>query len=964
MSDRPEGGRRPTIRRFLLVRIVGICLISFTLFGGAAYLLIVRPAQDELAQVAMELSADRLEAEFRSTAAGARQFLAVLRDWVRLGDTDLQDPSDLVRVSISQLRNRPFLLNVLFARRDGIGLIVGKHGDGFLARLIDERGASGRQRWLLYDADGRPTGEETMARDYDPRLRPWFTGAARAGRDHAHWTDPYIFFETRDLGLTVASEVMLAPDAEPLVIGLDFTVRDISHLTRRFRLGRSGGITLLTEDGRVLGLPFVAAPSAAPGDRGGLLGRPGEMGLAAVERGLALWQQSGEAPEPVAFEVGGEPWIGRFRRLQLDNLGLVVAATVPRADFAIGSGRDAAVILALALGVLVLAYVLSRQMSRRFQRIVQELGAESARIGAMELDRPVRVRSRLDEIASLVDAQERMRLMLRAATSELEATVAARTRELADREALLRQILDTVPIGLSMVRHGNGVEPTVVMTNAAGAAMFGHRPEDLVGRPISDFWVRAEDRARYVALFREQSGVDGFEARMRRRDGGELWVSLTAVVTSYLGEAVVLAAFQDVSARKEAEAQIRRYADLIQRIADTAPAALFEARVAPPGADGRTVPALRFTFLSRSIEPILGVPAEDILRDPAERLRNADPDDRRRMLASADRFADMREASQDEFRVVVGGEERWVLRRCEAPRRDPDGGGTIVGFYIDITERRRSEETLRVEKLRTEEALRKLRETQAQLVQAEKLSALAGLVAGVAHEINTPVGITYTAASTLADETRRLKDMADAGTAKRSDVMRFLALAQETTALMETHCRNAADLIQSFKKVAVDQSSDDRRTFRLEPYLEEIVLSLRPQYRKAGHQVVVDCPADVTLDSYPGAVSQIVTNLIVNSTIHAFAEGVAGTMRLTARAIGEGWIELRYQDDGRGIPPENRARIFEPFFTTRRGQGGSGLGLHILHNLVVVKLGGQVRYEDTPGGGATFVMQLPTVARA
>lgn len=225
------------------------------------------------------------------------------------------------------------------------------------------------------------------------------------------------------------------------------------------------------------------------------------MGLTAIAQG---WDVAGAGRRPAVemFDVQGNPWIGRFRQLRLDNLSLIIAAVAPRQDFSFGGTRDAAMLAALIAGILAMAYFLSRQIARRFQRVMQALAAESARIGALELDRPVRVPTRLREITVLVDAQERMRLMLRAATSELEQTVATRTRELGDREALLRMILDTVPIGLSMVREGS--RPVMIMANAAGARMFGYEPEELSGHPVIDMWARPEDRDDYIARLRQE----------------------------------------------------------------------------------------------------------------------------------------------------------------------------------------------------------------------------------------------------------------------------------------------------------------------------------------------------------------------------------------------------------------------------------------------------------------------------
>lgn len=259
-----------------------------------------------------------------------------------------------------------------------------------------------------------------------------------------------------------------------------------------------------------------------------------------------------------------------------------------------------------------------------------------------------------------------------------------------------------------------------------------------------------------------------------------------------------------------------------------------------------------------------------------------------------------------------------------------------------------------------ESTLSQLSAAQSQLVQAETMAALGQLVAGVAHEINTPVGVALTAASSLRDETLRVVALVEAGTAKRSDVTRYLAHADEATDLMLGNCANAAELIQSFKRVAVDQSSGQWLRFRVADYLHEIAASLKPTLRRGGHALTIECPHDLEIDSFPGAFSQVVTNLIVNSTVHAWPDGTPGRIKIKIKSgrRGRDEIELDYRDNGRGIPVEHRAKIFDPFFTTKRGQGGSGLGLHIVHNLVVATLLGKITYAEAPGGGARFLVTL------
>jgi signal transduction histidine kinase len=261
-----------------------------------------------------------------------------------------------------------------------------------------------------------------------------------------------------------------------------------------------------------------------------------------------------------------------------------------------------------------------------------------------------------------------------------------------------------------------------------------------------------------------------------------------------------------------------------------------------------------------------------------------------------------------------------------------------------------------------EQALARLTETQAQLVQSEKLASLGALVAGVAHEINTPVGVSVTAASTLQDGAERVAQFQREGTLTRSELDRFLGVAGESTSILLKNLQRAADLINSFKQVAVDQASGERRRFGFKGYIDEVLLSLAPKLNRTPHSVKVDCPDKLTVDSYPGAIAQILTNLVSNSLVHAFAAGRAGRITIGVRDEGE-FVVLRYADDGAGIPRDNLGRIYDPFFTTRRGAGGSGLGLHIVYNLVTQMLGGTITVTSKVGEGTVFEVRFPVQAR-
>jgi signal transduction histidine kinase len=267
---------------------------------------------------------------------------------------------------------------------------------------------------------------------------------------------------------------------------------------------------------------------------------------------------------------------------------------------------------------------------------------------------------------------------------------------------------------------------------------------------------------------------------------------------------------------------------------------------------------------------------------------------------------------------------------------------------------------LQASNLDLKEAIDILRRTQGQLVESEKMAALGGLVAGVAHEINTPLGICVTIASHLNDQLAQLRQ-AYAGGIRRRDLETFIADSEQALAIINTNLHRSADLVRSFKRVAVDQGSEERRKVLADEYISEVLTSLSPQLKRARIAVTLDCPAGIELDTFPGVIAQIITNLAVNAVIHAFEEHPEPRIELRCRA-DEGQFELSFADNGRGMAEDVRQRIFDPFFTTKRGAGGSGLGLHITYNQVTQQLGGVIRCESAPGVGTTFLIRFPQVS--
>jgi signal transduction histidine kinase len=252
----------------------------------------------------------------------------------------------------------------------------------------------------------------------------------------------------------------------------------------------------------------------------------------------------------------------------------------------------------------------------------------------------------------------------------------------------------------------------------------------------------------------------------------------------------------------------------------------------------------------------------------------------------------------------------------------------------------------------------KLKETQKQLIESEKMASLGELVAGVAHEINTPVGIGVTAASFLSDEANKINEKYKSDLMTREDFDEFLGCSLQTAEMILSNLKRATELVKSFKLVAVDQTAEDQRVFTVSAYVEDVLVTLNPRLKQTSHIIKVTGDTALDINSYPGAFSQIITNLIMNSVIHAYKKDETGHIAIDIQRDSDQLV-LTYSDDGQGVSEETLAKIFDPFFTTKRGLGGSGLGMHIVYNLVTQKLRGLIKCESTLGEGIKFIVTIP-----
>ena len=285
-------------------------------------------------------------------------------------------------------------------------------------------------------------------------------------------------------------------------------------------------------------------------------------------------------------------------------------------------------------------------------------------------------------------------------------------------------------------------------------------------------------------------------------------------------------------------------------------------------------------------------------------------------------------------------------------------------FRENAIAKSKTEDELRNSKEKAESALLELNAAQQNLIDAERLAALGGLVAGVAHEVNNPIGISLTVASSFARRAEMFEaELRSDGQLRRSQLEEFVRTSRDAAQQLVANLHRAGELIQSFKQVAVDRSHAERRQFGLSEATDQIIASLRPVLKKAAIALSVDVPEGLVIDGYPGSYGQILTNLFLNAANHAFPDGSSGTISISARPRGSDDVEIIFADNGAGMTPDVQRQAFDPFFTTRRNEGGTGLGLHIVYNLVTQQLGGRMMLDSRLGQGTTFRIIMPRAAK-
>lgn len=479
-------------------------------------------------------------------------------------------------------------------------------------------------------------------------------------------------------------------------------------------------------------------------------------------------------------------------------------------------------------------------------------------------------------------------------------------------------------------------------------------------KTTEDWWSGVWDFDWYV----QSHFIGGVDLSLTRsvRWGGELALLLLGILVLALLE-YARRLLLEMRQRQDVQRALAVSEQRLSAIANQLPGVVYRSRAVV----GRPL-----VYISEPVEQLVGISAQQLLAEHSTVLALIHPEDRARVQAVFLNALEQGGSFDVEYRLQQNsGPERWILDHGQISALYPQEA-YVDGIWLDVTERRVAQDALAqaLEALkannetleqRVQDRTHELQLAMQQLVQSEKLASLGSLVAGMAHELNTPVGNTMTMATSMKSRLEEFTQAIASGSLRKSVLEAFVNEAREAMQLIESNTRRAADLVSNFKQVAIDQTSMRARRFDLMEIIEETMATLKPMYKHKPHQIVTDIQGGISLNSYPGALEQVIVNLMQNALIHGLDDGKPGRIDLRGgQSLNYAWVEV--VDNGRGIPAHILPHIFDPFFTTRLGQGGSGLGLYITYNLVKGLLGGELSVTSHEGGGTCFRVQIPLVA--
>jgi PAS domain S-box-containing protein len=543
-------------------------------------------------------------------------------------------------------------------------------------------------------------------------------------------------------------------------------------------------------------------------------------------------------------------------------------------------------------------------------------------------------------------------------------------RDLQEREKLLSTVFQLVPDTLTITKMTTG---EYVDVNRNWEPMSGYTREEAIGHTSNEIqlWEKPEQRDELIRQIRLHGEVRNMQIAFRHKQGYTSNCRVSGSKFETGDETYLLLSSRNIDQELSAETA-RLHAESLLRENEQKYSTLFQLSPIPLGlVDVETdciveVNDVWLKELGYQRQDIVGRTTLDMGIIQQAELRAKFNEDLGRH----------KKIDQLEVRIRdQAGEEVIFLLSARLIRMH--GKAMCIFSLLNVTRQVQVEQEIREMTAQLEErvrlrtlnlqqanaelaaAMESLRHTQDELVRSEKMAALGSLVAGVAHELNTPIGNSVTVASTLQDQTRDLVRDINDGKLKRSVLDHYLESATTGTALLMRTLGMARELIGSFKQVAVDQSSNHRRQFDLKVALEELIVTLAPMYKNTPYHLVTELAPGIGMDSYPGPLGQIMTNFMTNALTHGFEGRESGEMRLSTQLLPDDQVQIIFADNGIGMTEQIQKRVFDPFFTTKLGQGGSGLGMNIAYNLVTGVLGGEIRLESKPEEGTRFILVIP-----
>ena len=694
------------------------------------------------------------------------------------------------------------------------------------------------------------------------------------------------------------------------------------------------------------------------------------------------------------------PVFAAYRHIRISpelGWGMVVKIDEAEATEAIRRHTSMYVVVA-SLGMLVIlfaALLISRWIARPISKVIKaarqfESGDWSARARVAEDN----------QVADLAATFNRMAERIGQWHSELDRQVASQTAHILEQEArLVAYSQATSDAIISIDEHG-----IISSWNPAAERILGYRADEAIGRDVHQLLVTPGFMEQANAGFRRFSATGEGPCMNKARElptltksGREIIIELTVSPLKVGDQWQAVGTVRDITERKRTEHALRSIAEklsikvgddyfraLAQTIAETIQAdyVLIGELDASDPPSVTTVGFMAPQGLSeKNISYALaGTPCAQVMNGEfcvyPENIQQRFPEDLMLAEISSEAYAGVSltdtsgktiglisafwqkalpaHSDPATYLRIFAGRAGAELERTHAQK--------ALDRHLENLEEKVAERTRELSNTNTElsDALGVLQKAQKELLESEKLASLGRLVAGIAHELNTPIGNSVTVSTSLTDKVRRFKSSLTGGTIKKSTLTDFTEDVDQGTRLLASSLRQAAELIHDFKQVAVDQTSSQRRSFDLKTVTEEILATLNPRLKKTSHKVLIEIPDDLVLDSFPGPFGQVIANLIQNALTHAFEGRENGSIKLSAKMQDDGGhILLQFCDDGCGMSETVARQIFDPFFTTKLGQGGSGLGMNIVYNIVTGILGGKIRLHSAPGTGSCFFIELP-----